>query len=150
MKLTKLGCLLLSLMVANVTFACGGHDKHPTMLLDGEPMDFNGDTAEEIFDVFPKEEIPHKSSVNTVGIKLSTLLREVSSLDGMIRITDCGGEHTAFTQKELESKDPVKSNYYLALNRKKVFKLIHAIDPDSKGESMIRRISEIELLTTSK
>lgn len=149
MSLNKTVIILTGLLLANPALACRGEEDKPDMFFDGGPMSTHGMSAEEIFEAYPKEKIPHDSNVNKVGIKLSALLKPLNGKSGTLQISTCGKKERVFSSGDLLSKEPQKSQYYLALTRKDTLKLVHATDPDSKGDQILKRITGIEVLTTS-
>ncbi len=120
-------------------------EQHPEFYVDGVAV-WDGELpAEEIFDETLKREIPNAKRINKEGILLADLI-SAHAKKGTFYIQSCGKNAFTADVKSLLSKDRTKSGYYLALTKKRTFKIIYA-DGATKAKSEMKRVSSLRLVT---
>ncbi len=140
-----ISALMILFVSSNIEAKRECYEKHPEFRVNEKVIWDGTYSADELFERFSKKEIPNSKKINKEGIWLADLVRKHAD-KGTLMIKSCGKNAFTVDVDELLSKDKNKSGYYLALTKKKIFKIVHA-NGVIKAQASLKRVSSIHLLT---
>ena len=120
-------------------------ENDPKFSVDGKVVWDGNTSTEEIFEQATRKEIPNAKRINKEGILLADLIA-VYTNKGTLFVRSCGKNAFTAEVEDLLSKDKTKSGYYLAMTKKKTFKIIYA-DGVTRAKSEMKRVSSLDLVT---
>lgn len=128
--------------------ACTGDDHYPVVTRNGESI-FDEIEAENVYAKFPLVMMPiNAKKAGKKGILVQDLFR-ADVREGRVTFVSCGGKARTFLLSDLRRNGQGAGAAYVALTKKGTLKLITAISPDEKGQVLLKRITRIEIESTS-